>query len=192
MKKRDVILDFTSLLDVTLIVIFFFVLFSHLDGQANKIKTEQKVQELELAIEKIKEREAEISRLSEQLNKEISIVRDYSGRHGSNLSELLDYNRSQNFKMILDMNVTDWSIRVIDKGEVIAIIKNKDRVGENIKKALLNAGYDNSETIFCDFVFDGSLPGTASAYRKIKEGIEDVIKEYNYLYTSETDLSIGE
>ena len=94
--------------------------------------------------------------------------------------------------MILDMNVTDWSIRVIDQGEVIAIIKNKDRVGENIKKALLNAGYDNSETIFCDFVFDGSLPGTASAYRKIKEGIEDVIKEYNYLYTSETDLSIGE
>ena len=36
MKKRDVILDFTSLLDVTLIVIFFFVLFSHLDSEENK------------------------------------------------------------------------------------------------------------------------------------------------------------
>ena len=42
MKKRDVILDFTSLLDVTLIVIFFFVIFSHLDtedtGQRQRLR----------------------------------------------------------------------------------------------------------------------------------------------------------
>ena len=42
-----------------------------------------------------------------------------------------------------------------------------------------------------DFVFDGSLPGTASAYRKVKKGIEDVSNEYKYFYSSETDLSIG-
>ena len=57
MKKRDVILDFTSLLDVTLIVIFFFVLFSHLDSQENKARTDAKVQELELEIKEAEDRE---------------------------------------------------------------------------------------------------------------------------------------
>lgn len=55
----------------------------------------------------------------------------------------------------------------------------------------MDAGYNSTETIFCDLVFDGSLPGTASAYHKIKEGIEDISKEYKYFYSSETDLSIG-
>ena len=40
MKKRNVILDFTSLLDVTLIVIFFFVMFSYLDIKENRVKAE--------------------------------------------------------------------------------------------------------------------------------------------------------
>ena len=61
MKKRDVILDFTSLLDVTLIVIFFFVIFSHLDTEDNRAKTEAKVAELETAIEEAEEREAAAS-----------------------------------------------------------------------------------------------------------------------------------
>ena len=104
MKKRDVILDFTSLLDVTLIVIFFFVLFSHLDGQVNKLKTEKKIQELETAIQKAEAREADADELVIQFDKELSIVRDNSERQASNILELINYNRNQNLKIILDMN----------------------------------------------------------------------------------------
>ena len=71
MKKRDVILDFTSLLDVTLIVIFFFVLFSHLDSQENKARTDAKVQELEVAIQEAEDRESEADALAKQLENEI-------------------------------------------------------------------------------------------------------------------------
>lgn len=185
------ILDFTSLLDVTLIVIFFFVLFSHLDSQENKARTDAKVQELEVAIQEAEDRESEADALAKQLENEISIVKEYSNRQASNVSEMLEFNRSENIKIILDMNADNWSVRVIKGDLVISTVMGSDNIGIDLKKALVDAGYDNTKTVFCDFVFDGSLPGTASAYRQIKKGIEDVSKEYNYFYSSETDLSIG-
>ena len=191
MKKRDVILDFTSLLDVTLILTFFFVLFSHLDSQENKARTDAKVQELEVAIQEAEDRESEADALAKQLENEISIVKEYSNRQASNVSEMLEFNRSENIKIILDMNADNWSVRVIKGDLVISTVMGSDNIGIDLKKALVDAGYDNTKTIFCDFVFDGSLPGTASAYRQIKKGIEDVSKEYKYFYSSETDLSIG-
>ena len=42
MKKKDILLDFTSLLDVTLILIFFFVIFSHLDNVQSTAQIEDK------------------------------------------------------------------------------------------------------------------------------------------------------
>lgn len=191
MKKRDVILDFTSLLDVTLIVIFFFVLFSHLDSQENKSRTDTKVQELEVAIQNAEDREAEADALAKQLESEILIVKEHSNRQASNVSEILEFNRSENIKIILDMNSDNWSLRIIKGDSVVSIIDGSDDIGTGLKHALADAGYKNTSTIFCDLIFDGSLPGTASAYRKIKNCMDDVSKEYKYFYSSETDLSIG-
>lgn len=129
MKKRDVMLDFTSLLDVTLIVIFFFVLFSHLDSQENKIRTDAKVQELEVAIQDAEDREAEADALAKQLENEISIVKEYSDRQASNVSEMLEFNRSENVKIILDMNFDNWNVRVIKGDSVVATVIGSDDIG---------------------------------------------------------------
>lgn len=192
MKKRDVILDFTSLLDVTLIVIFFFVLFSHLDEQENKARTDAKVQEMQVAIQEAEDRESDANELVNQLEEELEIVQEYSDRQASNVSEMLEFNKSENIKIILDMDTSSWSVRVIKADTVIAVIDGKDNIGDDVMNALSAAGYDNSKTIFCDLVFDGSLPGTVSAYRNIIRSMHDVTKEYRYMYISETDLSIGE
>lgn len=192
MKKRDVILDFTSLLDVTLIVIFFFVIFSHLDTEDNRAKTEAKVSELETAIEEAEEREAEAEELIRQLEKEIEIVRDSDERQASNVEEILQYGKSGNIKLVLCMNEENWTIRVNCKEEMIAEIGLDADIGEELKVAIQKAGYSSEDTIFCDFVFDGLVPGTARAHRQITKGLDEVEEEYNYLYYSETDLSIGE
>ena len=192
MKKRDVILDFTSLLDVTLIVIFFFVISSHLDTEDNRAKTEAKVAELETAIEEAEEREASAEELITQLEKEIDIVRDSSARQASNIEEMLKYGKSGNIKIILVMQDGGWILRVNCKEEVLTEITSDKDIGAELKAAIIAAGYSEKDTIFCDLVFDGSLPGTASAYRKISKGLDDVEEIYRYLYYSETDLSIGE
>ena len=192
MKKRDIILDFTSLLDVTLIIIFFFVLFSHLDEQENKARTDAKVQELESAIQEAEDREATADELLNQLKDEIAIVQDYSERQASNVTEMLEFNRSDNIKLILDIDSSNWSLRVLKGESVISTVAKGNDVVEKVKSALSNAGYDGEETIFCDFIFDGSQPGTASAYKIMKKSIEEVAKHYKHMYISETDLSIGE
>lgn len=192
MKKRDVILDFTSLLDVTLIVIFFFVIFSHLDTEDNRAKTEAKVAELETAIEEAEEREASAEELMAQLEKEIEIVRDSSERQASNIEEMLEYGKSGNIKIILVMEESGWMIRVNCKEAVVAEIDSGADIGAELLKAVQMAGYEEKDTVFCDFVFNGSVAGTAKAYREITKGLDLVKEEYRFLYYSETDLSIGE
>ncbi|MGO5019361.1 hypothetical protein ACTQ32_02340 [Roseburia faecis] len=105
---------------------------------------------------------------------------------------MLEFNRSENIKIILDMDSTKWSVRIIKAENILATIEGKENISNEIKQVLSDVGYDNTKTIFCDLVFDGSLPGTASAYRNITKSIREVSEEYRYMYTSETDLSIGE
>ena len=192
MKKRDIILDFTSLLDITLIVIFFFVLFSHLDSEEKKAITEAKVKELATAIEKADAREANAEELVKQLEQEIQIVREADERQAANVEGLLSYRKSGNIKMILIMQENGWLVRVQSKQSVVAELDAHAQIGEQLIAAIQAAGYDVEDTILCDFIFDGLLPGTASAYRTITKGLHFVEKEYPFLYYSETDLSIGE
>ena len=192
MKRKNIFLDFTSLLDVTLIIIFFFVIFSHLDGEENKAKTEEKVSELEQSIFEADERESEAADLKELLEKEIDIVKDSDERRGSDNEAILEYLQGKNVKIILDMKDDDWSVRILHNKEVLHEINSDENVGAKLIKVMVDSGYDKKDTIFCDFVFDGSIPGTASAYRTIKKGLNEVLSEYKYIYLSETDLSTGD
>ena len=119
MKRRDVILDFTSLLDVTLIVIFFFVIFSNLDSQANKARTDAKVQELDAAVQQAENREANAKELEEQLQKDIDTVKESDVRRGANTKEILVFNKDENVTIILDMESGSWSARIISNQEVM-------------------------------------------------------------------------
>lgn len=192
MRKRDVILDFTSLLDVTLIIIFFFVLFSHFESEENKAATEAKMNELEVAVQEAEDREAVANDIIEQLEKEISLVRDSNERQASNIEEMIEYGRSGNIKILLKMRETGGIIQICSKNEVIKEIGLESAVGNEILNAIKTAGYGVDDTVFCDFVFNGSEPGTASAYRKITKGFDEVKDTFNHLYYSETDLSVGE
>lgn len=191
MKKRDLILDFTSLLDVTLIVIFFFVLFSHLDMETNKAKTEEEIKKYEYATEEANKREEEASNLVAQLDEEIEIVKNSNARTASNVTEMLDFNRNDNLKLILDMNNGSWSIRVICNGELIGRVYKKSDITSDLLVMIQASGIEKDQTILCDFSFDGSEPGTRSAYNAITDAFVQLKKEYHNLYISETDLSIG-
>lgn len=142
MKKRDVILDFTSLLDVTLIVIFFFVIFSHLDTEDNRARTAAKEAELETAIEEAEEREAGAEELIAQLEKEIEIVRASDERRASNIEEMLEYGKSGNIKIILVMQDNGWTIRINCKEAAVTEIDSSADIGEELLKAIQMTGYE--------------------------------------------------
>ena len=87
MKKKDILLDFTSLLDVTLILIFFFVIFSHFDNVQSTAQIEDKESKLESQINDAAERESQAQELKEQLEYEIGIVQDADDRAKDNVEE---------------------------------------------------------------------------------------------------------
>lgn len=190
-KKMDIVLDFTSLLDVTLILIFFFILFSHFESENNAARTDEKVNELNEMIEEAKDREAYANELAEQLQKDLNILREYDSQGASNVEEMMEYAKSSNLKFLLEINEDDWILRIAHDNKLIAEIVNGENMGSEIQKILSDMEYGEQDTIFCDFIFDGSLPGTRMAYKEIMRGIQEVRKKYKNFYYSETDLSVG-
>lgn len=192
MKKKDIFLDFTSLLDVTLIIIFFFVIFSHLDSEENKAFVEEKVNELETSIYEAEQRESDARDLLQAVEEELEMVRNVDKRQSLNLEAMIEYVQGANIKIILDIEDDVWNIRIIHNGKLLDKITKEKPVGEQLIQVFQKAGYKKEDTIFCDFTFDASVPGTAKAYNMIKKGLDEVKEEYGYMYFSETDLSIGE
>lgn len=192
MKKKDILLDFTSLLDVTLILIFFFVIFSHFDNVQNTAQIEDKESKLESQLIDAEERESQAQELIEKLEYEIGIVQDADERAKDNVEEILEFTKGSNLKLILEMQDGKWTLIVSSKSEVISRITANDDVEARLSEALRSAKYTQGDTILCDFVYNGSQAGTVSAYRKITKAMESIQEKYKYLYYSETDLSVGE
>lgn len=202
MKKKDIFLDFTSLLDVTLIVIFFFVIFNNLDNQANKevmdsrVKelesiTEQKILELEAAIEDAGYSKAEAEKIISEYKNDLEVVKEANNRLAANLSEINNFQNSKNIKLVLDARNKQWSVKVIIGDELITTVIEGDSFYEDFEEAFAMAGYSEDDTIFCDFIFDGNAASTNRAVDRVQRGLTKVKGRYTHLYTSVTDISIG-
>lgn len=191
MKNDDLPIDFTPLLDVTLVLIFFFIMFSQIEIKENKEMTEAKMQEYNEEIEKAKDRENSAEEMIAQLDKNLEIVAEADKRQAQNSVAMIDFQNSGNLKIILDMKDDGWSIRVIREERVVADVENSDNFKENLIKAIKDSGYDKDKTIFCDFIYDAIEPGTNSAYGIVYSALSEFSEENRYFYISNTDLSIG-
>ena len=193
MKKRDIFLDFTSLLDVTLIIIFFFVLFSHLESEENKAATEDAVAKLEQEIVIAETREREAEELAIQLQEALDVVKSSDERNGENIEALVDYIMGTNLKMYLDVESSrNWKIRIVKGKEVLCTVNQSDDIANEIIYIFQQNGYTKEDTILCELVFDATVPGSASASRMTEKVLSQIKEEYKYLFVSKTDTSIGE
>ena len=189
MKKNDILLDFTSLLDIVLIILFFFILFSQFEMDQNKALSQMKVDEAEL---KISEANAQIelaNELTTRLESELEFLSNSNERYASNIEAVIEFNRGDNLKMILKMKDIDWELNILKSSQLLSKISSKSDLASEITNVLANEGYNQNESLFIEFILDGAEPGTASAYRKILSAINKVKLQYNYLYFSDTDIS---
>ncbi len=186
MKKRDIILDFTTLLDVTLILLFFFILFSNFQVTDAKEAAGQKMQEAQNLY-------SEGQALQEQVKEELEHIRESESRYGENVEGILEFNNGLNLKLILEVADEDsWQVNVFKGQDSVGSIDCDSDITKGLFKLLENAGYTTKDTIICDYIYDASQPGSLVAYRVMTEVIKEVKQEYRYLYYSETDISILE
>ncbi len=190
MKKRDVILDFTSLLDVTLIVIFFFVLFSTLDAQQNKKKVDEAVDQYNMATVEAQER-------ADQYEEALEIIESTTEKN--NKEEIVEFNTGMNLKILLDISSDEdanhykmWSIRVSHGSDFLETIPGGKDISEEINQCIIKAGYGYDDTILCDLIMDMSADGSNHAINELLNSLDKVKNSYySHFYVSETDTSVG-
>lgn len=186
MKRRDVILDFTTLLDVALILLFFFILFSNVQVTDATAAAEQKQQEAESLM-------ADAKDMQEQAGKELEHIKEAEDRDGENIEGILEFDRGLNVKFILEVeDENNWQLRVYKGQDKLGDIHCKDNVAIDLMELMDNAGYGAKDTLICDYIYDASKPGSLAAYRSMADVIEEVRQRYEYFYYSETDISVLE
>lgn len=201
MNKREIILDFTSLLDVIMIILFFFILFSHLE-------TEDAKAALQTAEQNAIEREAEADLKNEELDKlleEASLKEqqaeeklkeaDLAGeRQGENVEGITDFSRNMNIRVKLKMisGSSKWSLLVYKGEQQIAEIPkgNVNSMSQSFLNALSDAGCSKDNTLLCVYVYDAAQAGTASADRDVQKVFDEIKGQYEHFFYSELDTSL--
>ena len=203
MNKREIILDFTSLLDVIMIILFFFILFSHLETEDAKTalqtaeqnaiereaQAEQKNEELDKLLEEANQKEQQAT---EKLNEA-----DLAGeRQGKNVEGITDFSRNLNIRVKLKMisGSSKWNLLVFKGEQQIAEIPkgNVNSMSQSFLKALSDAGCAKDDTLLCVYVYDAAQAGTASADRDIQKVFDEVKEQYKHFFYSELDTSLFE
>ena len=203
MNKREIILDFTSLLDVIMIILFFFILFSHLETEEAKIafqtaqqnaaqreeEAEQKLEDAEKLLEEAKQKEQQAE---EKLN-EAELAGE---RQGENVEGITEFSRNLNIRVKLKMisGSSNWSMLIYKGEQQIAEIPKEDvsSMSKSFLQALSDMGCARDDTLLCVYVYDAAQAGTASADRVIQKVFDEVKGQYKHFFYSELDTSLFE
>ena len=201
MNKREIILDFTSLLDVIMIILFFFILFSHLETEDAKIalqaaqqsaiqreeEAEQKLEDADRLLEEAKKKEQQAE---EKLN-EAELAGE---RQGENVEGITDFSRNLNIRVKLKMisGSNNWSLLVYKGEQQIAEVSKGDinSMSQSFLQALSDMGCAKDDTLLCVYVYDAAQAGTASADRDIQKVFDEVKGQYKHFFYSELDTSL--
>ena len=134
MKKRQIILDFTSLLDVIMIILFFFIIFSSLETDNLKKDLEDKQQQVSAELEEAKAKNDKADELlgeaqekNEQADKRLEEANSAVDRSGENTDAIMDFSENKNLKLHLDMSGENgWTLKFAKGEEIVKEIPKSD------------------------------------------------------------------
>lgn len=200
MKKRQINLDFTSLLDVIMIILFFFIIFSNLETDNLKKDLEDKQQQVSAELEeaKVKNNKAdellgEAQKKNEQADKRLEEANSAVDRSGDNADAIMDFSENKNLKLHLDMNGENgWTLKFAKSEEIVKEIPKADIsvMTDEVRELFKEQGYKADNTILIEFSYDATENGTTSAYLDTMKIINTLKNEYEHLFYSETDVSV--
>lgn len=201
MKKRQINLDFTSLLDVIMIILFFFVIFSNLETDEMKKNLEDKEQQVSAELDEAKSKNNKADELlsdaekkNEQADKRLEEADSAAERSGENAGAIMDFSENKNLKLRLDMGGGngEWKLLFAKGDEIIKEIPKSDigAMTDEVKALFTEQGYTADNTILIEFSYDATENGTTSAYLDTMKIISTLKGEYGHLFYSETDVSV--
>ena len=208
-KKKDLILDFTSLLDVVMLLLFFFILFSRFDVKnaqtaADDAKAEAAAQ-IALAEAEAREKTEEATKskaryddlikenteLQERLEHNIRIVDQVTSQEAD---EIVAFNSGNNLKLILteaDTAKIPMTLKAVLGQKVIGEClvtepedkenyRSDDITPEKLIAWMTSGGIRKDSVVMCDFVYSSRSSRSSEAYDKIRHILDSLRSEYGY------------
>ena len=197
MKAREIILDFTSLLDVIMIILFFFVLYSTIDTEEVTNKAKRAEASYNELIEENEKKQAENEQEQQEWRKKASEEWDRilsaDANAVNNQKALTAYNNGEgiyfNLQNVEKSNV--WTLSVLYGTKKAGEISSDEsrELKEKIKACLEKSGYEKDDVIISTLTYDGDSYGTETVVPFIESAITDVQREYKGLYFTTINIS---
>ncbi len=195
MKRNRIFLDFTTLLDITMIILFWFIIKS--DASANEARTQAQEQIASIAAEAEQERiefELEKENWRKEAESELERIKSADENAAKNQQALAGVEKGNIIHIQLDINEEQIPhIKVFYGKKNIGefdINSAKDATGELIS-IFENAGFAKDSVMIGIFEYDGNQEGTASVMVSdpIERPIRAVSEEYPYFYCAVINIS---
>lgn len=190
-NKREVILDFTSLLDVIMLILFFFVIFAQIDSSnaVNAVESANQIMQ-----------EANDSQANaDAMMADAEQMQDYAMAVVSNSTS--DFDKAIQLQLDLKLENEKWKIDITESGkkEILDSIENvrerkPEELAEEFDKFISSYSYSTSDAILINLVYGSDIAGS----RKSKEHSDEMIRllrdkyNYQYLFSTTVDISAKE
>lgn len=204
-NKREVILDFTSLLDVIMLILFFFVIFAQLDTNEAIAKAKTEQAQAEQQIEDAKAEWQAANEAREQANAELEQLEQANALAESIIiNGADDFDRALRLKLMLFCENDNWVITINcsnqENGEIryteidrINDVRNRDAssIADDFNNIIIEYGYSQDDALLCDLIFNSLDSGSNKAKRNTDLMLNILQNEFGYshLFNSTTDLA---
>lgn len=190
MKLREIILDFTSLLDVIMIILFFFILFSTLEVE----NVTQSAEEARISYETQMEMQAEEQAVwRQQAEEEWERILQIDKNAAKNQQALVAYDQGRmlafNLQDVESRNV--WTLNILCGEEKLGSVtaEGSGELAEKMAELLTKAGLQTEDVIIGTLTYDGNSFGTAGAVPVIEDAIGEMQEMYSNLYFTTINVS---
>ena len=208
-SKREIILDFTPLLDVMMLILFFFILFANTNYQ-NKIEeananAQSKIEEAEEAKEEAQSKIDTYNEKIEELEEELNALDSAGNTNGEAIDSLYKYKQDlflrlklkKEEKSVGEASKKIWNIHVYYDYNEIGIINDInehsiEKCSNEFLKILSDNKFNKDENLICELIINTSEGGSLESYVYTSEILKRIEKDYKYLFVPQTPIDTDE
>ena len=201
MKRNRISLDFTSLLDITMIILFWFMIKYRASAEEVQAKAQEQIDNIQSVSAQLEadraDFEAEKQEWSQKADAEMKRIEnaDKSAAVNQKALEALNDNILLDIKLSTEKSGNKWK-------KTISVYNGKNHIGDiefektsdtditgEISSMLEAAGLQHDSTIIGIFIYDGDQYATALTVNDIIRSIRKVSEEYPQFYCASINIS---
>ena len=186
---KELLLDFTPLLDVTMILLFFFVLFSRIGVDGIRQEAAQNMQDAKALHTEAVQMMSDAEALQADAADQLAILAEADARASEAAEAMIAFSRGENYRLRLKMETDGWVLRIYQGKKIVGALTDSKTFTEDLKDSLDRAGWKTADTLLCEFCYEAADPGSRAAYRRVSSALKEIRKQYPHVYISEIDLS---